>query len=373
MKNSRCVVLALLAMALPQAKTNAGVFPYRKWIVSKPILQAGPAGSIDDVSVKDPSIVYYSGKYHLFYTSKASRAAAKNFRFISNNRSGTVYVAAETLEGLKHAKRYDLGAICQYVIVAPQVFYFEPHKKWYLVAQTPVDGMPDLMPFYMTNDNIGDVRGWSKPAEIKTCKSHNGFWIDFWVICDAVKAHLFYTDHAGGVFRMECPIGEFPEGFASQREETVLAERGENEIGRWRLHEASHVYYVKQANEYLMLVEGVYRHPTRRNYWDSRTRFMFAYVADKLEGPWRRVEDNPNDFAGDPAHLYYDHGIKCPYGQVSHFELIRSGYDQRLEIQDYRLTLLFQAFDATGMGPDYDYNDLPWELAIMRNYKLEGE
>jgi len=364
----RAIVL-LFVVGLFPCEGRAGVFPYRRWFVSEPVLQAGAAGTFDDISVKDPTIVRYGGKYHLFYTSKASWAAAKNYEHLSKGRSAVVYVAAETLEGLKDAERHNLSEIYEYVIVAPQVFYFAPQKKWYLVAQTLVDARPDLMPIYMTNDDVGDVRGWSKPKELKTRKSHDGFWIDFWVICDEANAHLFYTDHRGGVFRMECPIDRFPQGLARSREETVLAERGENEIGRWRLHEASHVYHVKGADEYLMLVEGVYPHPTRKNYWDSRTRFMFAYVADKLEGPWHRAEDGPEEFAGDPAHLYYEHGIKCPYDQVSHFELIRSGYDQRLEIDNYDLDLLFQAFDARDIGPDYDYNDLPWELAIMRNYK----
>ncbi len=367
--STRLAAFVCLSLVSLSPKSLAGTFQYKKWFVTEPTLQAGASGAIDDVSVKDPTIVRYGGKFHLFYTSKASREATKKHKFLSKNRSGIVYVAAETLEGLKDAKRHDLGKICQTVIVAPQVFYFEPHKKWYLVAHTLVDRRPDLMPIYLTNDDIGDVHGWSKPKALKTRKSHNGFWIDFWVICDEKKAHLFYTDHAGGVFRMECPVGAFPEGLARAREETVVAERGETEIGRWRLHEASHVYHVKSTGEYLMLVEGVYPHPVIKGYWDSRTRFMYAYVADTLEGPWRRVEDDVNEFAGDPAHLFYDHGIKCPYGQVSHFELIRGGYDQKLEIEDYNLELLFQAFDAGDIGPRYDYNDLPWELAIMRNYK----
>ncbi len=373
MKLPRFAVLLLLSLIPSQSKGEAGVFQYGTWFVSGPVFQAGRSGTFDDVSVKDPTIVQYKGKYHLFYTSKASRAAAKNYKHLSKGRSAVVYVAGETLDGLKGAERHNLSEIHEYVIVAPQVFYFEPQKKWYLVAQTLVDARPDLMPIYMTNDNIEDINGWSKPKELKTRKSHDGFWIDFWVICDDEKAHLFYTDHEGGVFRMECPIGKFPEGLAGSREETVVAERGENEINRWRLHEASHVYYVKEADEYLMLVEGVYPHPTRKNYWDSRTRFMFAYVADKLEGPWRRAEDSADEFAGDPAHLYYEHGIKCPYDQVSHFELIRSGHNQKLEIENYDLDLLFQAFDAAGIGSDYDYNDLPWELAIMKNYKPESE
>ncbi len=373
MNTLRIVILMSASLFLFQPKGEAGAFQYKAWFVSEPILQAGPAGTVDDVSVKDPTIVQYGGKYHMFYTSKASRAAAKKAPHLTRNRSGCMYVAAETLEGLKDAKRHDLGLIKDHAIVAPQVFYFEPHKKWYLVAHKLVDARPDLVPFYMTNDDISDVNGWSDPVDFKTRKSHDGFWIDFWVICDDEKAHFFYTDHEGGVFRMECPLNTFPEGLARSREVTVLAERGETAISPWRLHEASHIYYVKSTGEYLMLLEGVYPHPTRRNYWDSRTRFMVGYVADRLDGPWRRVEDDPNEFCGDPAHLYYDHGIKCGYNQVSHFELIRSGYDQKLEIEDYNLDLLFQAFDSSDIGTDFDYNDLPWEMAIMRNYKLEAK
>jgi endo-1,4-beta-xylanase len=343
-------------------------FQYKKWTVSKPLFQKGPAGAIDDVSVKDPSIVFYNGKYHLFYTTKATRETKKNYTYISKNASGLGYVSAKTLEELNSAKRYNFNKIYESVIVAPQIFYFEPQKLWYIIAQTVVEGKPDLQPIYMTNNNIEDVNGWSKPQILKTKKMNNGFWIDFWVICDAQKAHLFYTDHEGSLFRFECPLEEFPHGFTDEKEETVLSERGENRIGRWRLHEASHIYYVKKEKKYLCLLEAVYPHPTRKNYWESRNRFTFAMIADKLEGPWERVETNFTEFCGDPAYLYNENDTPAIYDQVSHPELIRSGYDQNLEIEDYNLQLLFQAFDAENIGDDYDYNELPWELMLMRNY-----
>lgn len=339
------------------------MFQYKKWTVSNPLFLPGKTGEFDDVAVKDPTIVFYNGKYHMFYTSKASKKA----EFLSKGKSAVGYVAAETLEGLQSAERFNLDEIYKTVIVAPQVFYFEPQKKWYLIAHTLVEGRPDIMPIFMTNDNIENVNGWSQPEELKTKKSHNGFWIDFWVICDDKKAHLFYTDHEGGLFRMECPLENFPHGFASAREETVLAIRGENEKDRWRLHEASHTYYVKKEKKYLTLLEAIYPHPTRKNYWDSRSRFMFAVVADKLEGPWYRVEASENEFAGDPANLFNADGSPSKYDQVSHFELIRSGYDQKLEIEDFNLDLLIQGFDAKNIGTDYDYNDLPWELALISN------
>lgn len=344
------------------------LFQYSKWTVSKPVFEKGPQGTFDEISVKDPSIVFYNGKYHMFYTSKATYETRDKSSYLDKNGSGLGYVAAESLEKLYEAKRYNLSEIQKSVIVAPQVFYFEPQKLWYIIAQTTSEGKPNLQPIYMTNPDIENVNGWSKLEILKTQKTNNGFWIDFWVICDDRNAHLFYTDHEGSLFRFECPIIEFPGGFKSVKEETVLTERGENEKGRWRLHEASHIYYVKKFNKYLNLLEAVYPHPTRKNYWDSRNRFVFAMVADKLEGPWVRVESNLNEFIGDPANLYNEDGSKSVFDQVSHPELIRAGYNQKLEINDFNLQLIFQAFDADTMNSDYDYNYLPWKLMVMKNY-----
>lgn len=373
------IILSIYSLALAScassedksAKSNEqpeGEFFYDRWTVSEPILEKGLAGTFNEISVKDPTIVFHNNKYHLFYTSKAKYETRDRMSHLSKNGSGLGYVSAESLELLKEATPYDLGKITESVIVAPQVFYFEPHQLWYIVAQTLVEGRPDLMPIYLTNPDIENVQGWSKPRIIETNKMNDGFWIDFWVICDEVKAHLFYTDHEGSLFRFECPIGEFPEGFAKQKEETVLTERNENNIGRWRLHEGSHIYYVKKEKKYLNILEAVYPHPTRKNYWESRNRFLFAMVADKLEGPWERVEIDANEFMGDPSNLYNEDGSKAIYDQVSHPELIRSGYNQKLEIEDYNLQLLFQAFDADTIGSDYDYNYLPWKLMLMKNY-----
>lgn len=341
---------------------------YNKWIVSEPILEAGSVGSFDEIAVKDPTIVFYNQKYHMFYTSKASYETRDLLPHLSKNGSGLGYVSAISLEKLDEAVRYDLGKIMGSVIVAPQVFYFEPQQLWYIIAQTLVEGRPDLMPVYLTNPDIENVYGWSPPEIIRTRKSNNGFWIDFWVICDKEKAHLFYTDHEGSLFRFECPLDEFPNGFENEKEETVLTVRGENSTGRWHLHEASHIYHVKKHDCYLNILEAVYPHPTRKNYWDSRNRFLFAMVAEKLEGPWVRIESGIDEFLGDPANLYHKDGCRSIYDQVSHLELIRSGYNQYLEIEDYNLQLIFQAFDADTIGSDYDYNYLPWKLMLMKNY-----
>jgi len=337
------------------------LFPYRRWTVGKPILKAGPAGTFDDISVKDPTIVRHGGNWHLFYTSKPSGDVRP---FVD----GVGYVSAGTLAGLNRAKRHNINAIVDGEVIAPQIFYFRPHKLWYLVAQTPCDEPSELEPIYLTNPDISDVDGWSKPRIIKTDRRNRGaFWIDFWVICDPHKAHLFYTDHAGSMFRLETPIDRFPQGFEESREHLAVTVHGNDATGPWRLHEASHIYYVSDKGKYLALLEAVRPHPTKRNYWDSRNRFMFAMVADSLEGLWQRVEANENDFMGIPEYVFREDGSPTDYDQISHPELIRAGFDERLEIKDYRLRILFQAFDAEGIPDTYDYNVLPWELNVMQN------
>src|SRR5690606_5188056 len=69
---------------------------------------------------------------------------------------------------------------------APQVFYFEPQGLWYLIYQGG-----NNFPKYSTNEDLTDPTGWTAPANfyasepaIVTQNKGNGFWIDFWVICD---------------------------------------------------------------------------------------------------------------------------------------------------------------------------------------------
>lgn len=63
------------------------------WSVNPPLLRPGPPGSFDEVSVKDPSIVFHGNRWHLFYTAR-SRA-----------EYSLGYVSAERLEGLGGAER----------------------------------------------------------------------------------------------------------------------------------------------------------------------------------------------------------------------------------------------------------------------------
>lgn len=333
------------------------------WTVCKTILTAGPEGALDDIAVKDPSIVFFDGRWHLFYTTKRRKIARGGL----STATSLAYVSAPSLEELNGAQRFELneaGRLCPKFLCAPQVFFFRPHALWYMILQVPVPGLTAHQAVFMTNSDIGDPFGWSKPEVFTFQRKLSMFWIDFWVICDDTHAHLFYTDHDGRMFRQEAPLERFPFGFGV--EELAVEERGVDGRGPWRLHEASHIYRVKSTGRYLALLEAVRPHPLEPSYWDSRCRFMFAMAADNLRGPWRRVEGDANQFWGDPKNLYNEDGTPSDYGQFSHPEAIRSGHDERLEVENDRPPMLLQSFDASEIDEHFRYDHLPWELVLAR-------
>ena len=93
------LLVAALACAAQTAEAEqeaAGGQPspqYGSWTVTGPLLTSGPEGAFDEVAVKDPSIVYYKGNYHLFYTSKPRKGE-------SPYQDSLGYVCAPSLEGL---------------------------------------------------------------------------------------------------------------------------------------------------------------------------------------------------------------------------------------------------------------------------------
>ena len=170
------------------------------------------------------------------------------------------------------------------------------------------------------------------------------------------------------MFRVNCPLKNFPEGFSNSKPEIALSQQDIDNSISWRMFEAAHIYYVNKENNYLILLEGAYDHPSREGDIDSRNRFIFGMTADSLNGKRKRIENDNNEFLADANKLFSKDGGSTNFTQISHPELIRSGYNQKLEIEDYKLTMLFQSFDGSVIPHCYNYNELPWELALMKNY-----
>jgi len=303
------------------ADTTDGPF----WAASPPVFLPGPEGTFDEVAVKDPSIVFYEGRWRLFYTA------------CGKGKYSLGYVSAEDLEGLESAPRARLercrGRGDPYA-AAPQVFYFAPQEMWYLVFQTRDS---NYQPVFSTSDTIEDPASWTAPQNLVE-KTEPEKWIDFWVVCDEKSAYLFYTRAHRDIYVMTTSIEDFPKGFGDVRK--VFS----------HVHEAVHVYKVKNEDEYHLFFETETPEGLRR--------FGLATASRPL-GPWTLKTD---DFATG-ERLRYEEGAERWTDEVSHGEMIRSGYDQGLEYDPERPRFLIQGIKASEhRGP---YPDLSWKLGVL--------
>ena len=271
-----------------------------KWIVHSPIFAAGDKGTFDDIAVKDPTIVNYDGKWHLFYTVSGK------------DPGGIGYVSATTLDGLANVPRHHLtqfhGHTSDSMGGAPQVFYFAPQKLWYLIYQTKDF---NRQPVYSTTATIDKPESWSKTKNLMVRAEPDVKWIDFWVMCDDTKAYFFYSRGRKDVYVRSTKIEDFPNGFGlGQLAFSPMPEP---------LTEAVHIYKVKGKKQYHMLYE------TRPPGQEMRRYGMAA--ASNLLGPWNRVAD---DYAIADKFLF-PIDVERWTDQISHGEMIRTGYDQKLE------------------------------------------
>ena len=304
-----------------------------RWRYGAPVLEARAVDGAEFISVKDPSIVRQGDKWHLFCTVRGPKRT-----------HAIVYLSFGEFGEANQAPRHILSCHPGY-FCAPQVFYFTPHKKWYLICQAADEawGKPPYRPAFSTTADIGDPNSLAKlepmferqPEEVKA-------WLDFWVICDDVKAHLFFTSLDGKMWRCETLLAEFPKGWSAP----VVALMGD-------IFEASHTYRLKGLHKYLTLVEAQNGHG-----W----RYYKAYLADRLDGQWQPLAaDRDKAFASMQ-------NVKPAGGKwtdaVSHGELLRTGCDEKLEVDPASLRFLFQGVlekDRQGKG----YGEIPWKLGLL--------
>jgi hypothetical protein len=128
---------------------------------------------------------------------------------------------------------------------APQVFYFAPHRKWYLIYQMGVPGAKMMWVAYSTTTNIAAPNSWTQAQPIldggaKDPRKEGG--LDYWIICDDQRAYLFFTSLNGKLWRMWTKLEEFPMGF----DHCEVALQGP-------FFEASHTYRLKGSGKYLTM------------------------------------------------------------------------------------------------------------------------
>jgi len=226
---------------------------------------------------------------------------------------------------------------------APQVFYFTPHEKWYLICQASDESwQPKYQASYATSNNIVEPTAWSelKPLGAKQADGKSG--LDFWIICDDEKAYLFFTTLDSRLWREETLLEDFPTGWS----EPILAIKGD-------IFEASHTYRLKGLDKYLTLVEAQGGHG-----W----RYYKTYLADRLNGEWMPLAATKDQAFADMMNTRHvgEQWTDC----ISHGELLRAGYNQRLEVAPANLRFLFQGVrDKDRAGKPY--GQIPWRLGLL--------
>jgi hypothetical protein len=324
-----CLVAAFLAHCPARADEDQPSVPTTfRWVAAGPLIDPADIPGDSSFSIKDPTIVRHQERWHLFCTVR------------SQQRSHViVYLSFADWQQANRAPRHVLpmheGYFC-----APQVFYFRPHQKWYLICQAAV---PDYQPAFATTSEISDPNSWTRLQPLGVKKPGSGYWLDFWTICDGDRAFLFYTCCNGTMWRCETSLDAFPRGWS----DPVLALEGD-------IFEASHTYRIQGQNRFLTVVEAQSGHGFR---------YYKAYTAESLRGPWMPLAaDKDNAFASlRNVDQSADHWTDA----ISHGELLRAGNDERMEIDASRLQFLFQGvLDRDRQGKPY--GQIPWRLGLLR-------
>ncbi len=323
------------------ANPEDGILSTRvQWTTGKSI--AGPM-RIDGeswLSIKDPTIVRHEGKWHVFCTVRGTTRS-----------HAIVYLSFADWDQAEEAEQRILSCHEGY-FCAPQVFYFRPHQKWYMICQASDDSWtPPYQPAFATTDDLSDPDSWSPLTPLVGRKAdHLNAWLDFWVIGDEEKAYLFFTSLDGKMWRADTGLEAFPQGWS----DPVICLEGD-------IFEAGHIYRIQGQPQYLAIIEAQGGHG-----W----RYQKSYGADRLDGEWRPIAATRDLAFASMRNV--DQAEERWTDCISHVELIRAGNDERLEVAPQGTGVVFQGVldsDRQGKG----YGAIPWRLGLLESYPFDGE
>ncbi len=282
--------------------------------------KSGIKGAFDEIAVKDPTIVHYGGKYHMFYTGVTNTGQWQ-----------TGYASADTIPGLENARRVFLDKLRENYFCAPQVFYFEPRKLWYLVYQ---DG--DYGAAYSTTKDITDPDSWEYPASLGI-REAKGY--DYYVLCDDEYAYLYNTPEDGSrtILVRKTLLSDFP------------GDWGSPSVAVTDTFEGVCVYKSLADGMYYLLVEDL-----------EDNRYYELHVASDPSGPWKKVAEK----WASRHNLTFT--SEAWTDNISHGEIIRAGANQKMEIRDINsVDFLIQGVKGSSHG---EYWRIPWDIGLIRNY-----
>jgi hypothetical protein len=274
------------------------------------------------ISIKDPSVVFFEGKWHILATEYTSGYNMVYLNFTDwGSADGATKTPASTNPNLG-------GYKC-----APTMFYFSPQNLWYVIYQTQT-------PAYSTSSNPSDIKSWSPKKDfwtsnpsVVTGSSTGG--IDYWPICDETNCYIFYSADNGELYRAHTSKASFPNGFGNHVK--IMGSTSNHNA----LFEASNVYKIKGTNKYLLIVEAI-----------GNGRYFRSWTSDKLDGSWTPLADTEaKPFAGKSNVT----GADWSNDGISHGEMLRDGYDENMVIDTCNLRYLFQG--RTAAGSSYNLNE----------------
>ena len=301
------------------------------WEIDKPILSKGKPGSFDETAVKDPSVVFYNNRWHIFYTAGGL------------GEYTTGYVSAKKLEKLNDVRRYELKQIRgkERYGCAPQVFYYEPQKLWYLIFQNRDS---NYQPMYSSTKTIDKPESWSEPKPLLE-KDEKTKWIDFWIIGDEKQMYLFYTRAHKGVMGRTCSFDDFPNNW--EKPQKVFD----------NVHEAVHIYKDLDTEKYHMIYE----------INTNNIRSFGLAAANDLLGDWEKI----TDLYATPDNIYFPKKVQAWTEMVSHGEIIRNGYNQKMEYNSKNCSWIIQGLLNKHLH--LEYTKLPWSLGVMKCKNIKNK
>jgi hypothetical protein len=318
----------------PGGNQKVGLPSSFEWISTGPLVYPKD-DSRNLAGIKDPSIVEIDGTYHVFAsTAQESGYSLVYFNFTDFNKANDSSFFYLDQSGIGEGYR-----------AAPQVYYFKPHKLWYLIFQNGNAA-------WSTNPDINNPAGWTAPTnfydgepEIIAQNIGNGYWVDIWTICDDTHCYLFCSDDNGHLYRSQTELSNFPNNMS----DPIIAMEDTENI--YALFEASCVYHLTSGG-YLLLVEAI---------GSDGNRYFRSWTSPTLNGNWTGLADSEaNPFARSTNVAY----IGTPWTHsISHGEMVRTMTDQTLTISPCNLRFLYQGVDPA--ANQSDYNALPWRLGLI--------
>lgn len=325
------------------ANTNAPKFPLDtplKWKSSGILVSPISDENHKIVSVKDPTIVHYNDKWHIYATAYSNSARTwsmvyLNFRDFSDAPNAKLHYI-DVNPGLR-------GYHC-----APHLFYFTPHKKWYLIFQSQ-------QPQYCTTDDITKPETWTAPKNFypRMPVGTPRLPIDYHIICDETHAYLFFTGDNGNFYRSRTKIEDFPNGFGDV--EIAIQDNRNN------LFEGSMTYKIKGTDTYMTIIEAL-----------SPVRYYRAWISNDLNGKWTPVpgaDSWESPFAGI-NNVTFEDGLEPWTRDISHGELLRDGYNETPTIDLDNLRFLYQGRDP---AINARYDQLPYRLGLLTLERSDKE